>query len=47
MLERADTPWYPSAGHFRQLRIGEWDPVFAQVAAALRMLVERRGVEAA
>jgi hypothetical protein len=47
MLEREDTPWYPSARLFRPPRIGEWVRVCSQVAAALRELVERRGVEAA
>ena len=27
MLEREDTPWYPTARLFRQAKPGEWDPV--------------------
>jgi glycosyl transferase family 9 (putative heptosyltransferase) len=46
-LESPTTPWYPSARLFRQRRVGEWEPVFEQMAAALRELVERRSVEAA
>jgi Flp pilus assembly protein TadD len=39
MLERTDTPWYGKARLFRQLRVGEWAIVFAEVAAELRQLV--------
>ncbi|WP_190274165.1 tetratricopeptide repeat protein [Geitlerinema sp. PCC 7407] len=35
LLERADSPWYPTARLFRQRRWGAWRPVFAQVAQAL------------
>jgi tetratricopeptide (TPR) repeat protein/polysaccharide pyruvyl transferase WcaK-like protein len=35
MLEREDSPWYPSLRLFRQRRPGEWDEVFARVRAAL------------
>ena len=44
-LERADTPWYPSARLFRQPRIGAWEPVFEQVAAALRELAEQHAIQ--
>jgi len=36
MLERADSPWYPSARLFRQARSGDWDAVIAEVREALR-----------
>lgn len=36
MLDRPDTPWYPSMRLWRQLRIGDWDEVIARVAAELR-----------
>jgi len=36
LLERDDTPWYPTTRLFRQERRGEWEPVFARIAAALR-----------
>lgn len=36
MLQRADTPWYPTARLFRQTRSGDWGEVFARVADALR-----------
>lgn len=35
LLERSDTPWYPSMRLFRADQ-GGWDPVIARVAAALR-----------
>ncbi len=36
LVGRSDSPWYPTATLFRQPRAGDWDAVFAQVAAALR-----------
>ena len=36
MLDRTDTPWYPSMRLFRQPRPGAWDEVFAAVAEAVR-----------
>jgi ADP-heptose:LPS heptosyltransferase len=36
MLEREDTPWYPTMRIFRQPRAGSWDEVVIRVAAALR-----------
>jgi hypothetical protein len=35
LLERSDSPWYPTARLFRQRTPGAWDPVIAEVAAAL------------
>jgi hypothetical protein len=35
MLERADSPWYPTMGVFRQPRPGDWPGVFEQVVEAL------------
>ena len=35
LLERANTPWYPSARLFRQPRHGDWAPVIAAVREAL------------
>lgn len=35
MLDRSDSPWYPSVRLFRQPRPGPWAPVFEAMAAAL------------
>lgn len=36
MLERADSPWYSTMRLFRQSSDGDWAPVFAAMAGALR-----------
>ncbi|RXZ38905.1 glycosyl transferase family 8 [Oxalobacteraceae bacterium CAVE-383] len=38
LLQREDTPWYPSVRLFRQQAHGEWGPVLQSVAAALGKL---------
>ena len=35
MLEREDSPWYPTARLFRQPKPGEWDTVIDKLCAAL------------
>jgi hypothetical protein len=35
LLDRTDSPWYPTARLFRQDKPGAWDPVIADVQAAL------------
>ena len=35
LLERGDSPWYPTARLFRQPRIGDWDSVLVDVTQAL------------
>ena len=35
MLDRADSPWYPTMRLFRQSRIGQWSDVFDAIADAL------------
>ena len=35
LLDRDDSPWYPTARLFRQDATREWEPVIARVAAAL------------
>jgi hypothetical protein len=39
---REDSPWYPTMRLFRQSTPGDWPPVFARLADALRLQVERR-----
>jgi tetratricopeptide (TPR) repeat protein len=36
LLDRTDTPWYPTARLFRQPKAGDWQGVAEQVAIALR-----------
>jgi Flp pilus assembly protein TadD len=36
MLEREDSPWYPTMRIFRQTRLGDWDSVFQRMADVLR-----------
>ena len=38
MFQREDSPWYPSMRLFRQMRIGDWRPVFERMAAELTNL---------
>ena len=38
LLERDDSPWYPSARLFRQTRLDEWSEVFTRIATALENL---------
>jgi len=35
LLDRADTPWYPSLRLFRQKAVGDWGPVLEEVRSAL------------
>jgi hypothetical protein len=35
LLERGDSPWYPTGRLFRQRAWGQWDAVFDEIAAAL------------
>jgi tetratricopeptide (TPR) repeat protein/SAM-dependent methyltransferase len=43
MLERDDTPWYPSMRLVRQPAFGQWEPVFAAIAQQLGLLATSRG----
>jgi Tfp pilus assembly protein PilF len=36
MLDRSDTPWYPTMRLFRQSRLGQWADVFAAMATAIK-----------
>ena len=35
MLDRDDSPWYPTARLFRQRTLGDWGPVIDDIATAL------------
>ncbi len=37
LLERTDSPWYPTMRLFRQRQWNDWDEVFARIAAELRL----------
>jgi ADP-heptose:LPS heptosyltransferase len=44
MLERSDTPWYPSARLFRQRVPGDWSEVIETVRTALAVEAQRYAV---
>ena len=46
LLEREDSPWYPTARLFRQSHRGEWDAVFERVTEALGSAVSQECVQA-
>jgi hypothetical protein len=39
LLEREDSPWYPTMRLFRQTRYGHWEDVFDRMAAELAKLI--------
>jgi hypothetical protein len=41
LLDREDSPWYPTMRLFRQDRLGEWDEVIARVRTALETAVRQ------
>jgi hypothetical protein len=41
LLDRSDTPWYPTMRLFRQKTRGEWEPVFREIEDEVRRLVDR------
>jgi ADP-heptose:LPS heptosyltransferase len=42
MLDRPDSPWYPTMRLFRQKQHGDWGGVFAEIAQALAERVAHR-----
>lgn len=40
MIEREDSPWYPTMRLFRQDQSQEWEPVMARVAVELQQFKE-------
>ncbi|MFO1084016.1 MAG: DUF6165 family protein [Reyranellaceae bacterium] len=41
--DRTDSPWYPTVRLFRQKSRGQWQPVFGDIEAELRRLLETNG----
>jgi tetratricopeptide (TPR) repeat protein len=39
LLDRADSPWYPTMRLFRQSQFGDWDDVFKQITAELSTFI--------
>jgi ADP-heptose:LPS heptosyltransferase len=44
LLDREDSPWYPTAGLFRQSKLGNWQDVVAGVEHELRNRVAKAHV---
>ena len=42
LLDRDDSPWYPTARLFRQTKRGSWDLVFDRMAQAMEELIALR-----
>ena len=47
LLNRSDSPWYPSLRLFRQAKPTEWAPVMEEAAEALRLRVSRETLDSA
>jgi ADP-heptose:LPS heptosyltransferase len=43
LLDRGDSPWYPTARLFRQAAIGDWDGVIERVASELSVAAATPG----
>ncbi|GFO65348.1 tetratricopeptide repeat protein [Geomonas paludis] len=43
LMDREDSPWYPTARLFRQRRRGDWGEVLERVARQLELLVQGKG----
>jgi tetratricopeptide (TPR) repeat protein len=44
LIERADSPWYPTMRLFRQRKAGDWQEVFDRVAAELAAIRDEPGL---
>jgi hypothetical protein len=47
LLDREDSPWYPTMRLFRQTRLGQWDDVFDRIAKELKMVATNVGIHLA
>lgn len=47
MLERADSPWYPTARLFRQTHGGNWGEVFPRIAGEVASIAHEKTMQAA
>lgn len=47
LLERSDSPWYPSTRLCRQTQRGDWTPVLERVRGALDLLLANQAAESA
>ena len=46
LLDREDTPWYPTMRLFRQRDLVDWDDVIARMAGALERQIQARAMAA-
>jgi tetratricopeptide (TPR) repeat protein len=44
LLNRNDSPWYPSMRLFRQKNLGDWDALFQEVKRALQILISSKSL---
>jgi len=44
LLQRQDSPWYPTMRLFRQTKLGDWTTVLKRVAEELQMLVGKQEI---
>ncbi|GJH35389.1 hypothetical protein CBA19CS91_21550 [Paraburkholderia hospita] len=42
LLDRTDSPWYPSATLYRQSQFAQWEPVFDKLTRELATLADSR-----
>ena len=42
MLERSDSPWYPTMKLYRQKNLDDWDSVFAAIKRDLNSIIKKR-----
>ena len=43
LLDRSDSPWYPTMRLFRQKKLGDWAGVFEQIKTALAAWLSSEG----